>query len=96
MYFVQALSGVDHRSSDGMHVHHLSFAAIASPWSAECLLCAQPPKRGLSLEEKRQKIQKIFHDTQDVFQLKVYTAAPPPPPLRPTAKQTVLVASSSV
>ena len=40
---------------------------------AEASLCEQAPKRGLSVEEKRQKIQQIFHESQDVFQLKVGT-----------------------
>lgn len=31
----------------------------------------QSKKRGLSLEEKRDKVLEIFHDTKDVFQLKV-------------------------
>jgi hypothetical protein len=32
----------------------------------------QSKKRGLSLEEKRQCVLEIFHNTKDVFQLKVY------------------------
>ena len=44
-----------------------------------CLL--QPPKRGLSLEEKRSKLLEVFHESKDVFVLKVsrmhaYMAAP--------------------
>ena len=31
----------------------------------------QSKKRGLSLEEKRDKVLEIFHETKDVFQLKV-------------------------
>ena len=31
----------------------------------------QSKKRGMSLEEKRDKILEIFHETSDVFQLKV-------------------------
>ena len=31
----------------------------------------QSKKRGLSLEEKREKIMEVFHETKDVFQLKV-------------------------
>jgi len=32
---------------------------------------AQSKKRGLSLEEKREKVLEIFHESKDVFQLKV-------------------------
>ncbi len=38
------------------------------------ILCAstvQPPKRGLSLEEKRTKLLEVFHESKDVFALKV-------------------------
>lgn len=31
----------------------------------------QPPKRGLSLEEKRSKLLEVFHESKDVFVLKV-------------------------
>lgn len=31
----------------------------------------QPVKRGLSLEEKRAKLLEVFHETKDVFVLKV-------------------------
>lgn len=34
-------------------------------------LAAQSKKRGLSLEEKREKVLEIFHESKDVFQLKV-------------------------
>lgn len=34
-------------------------------------LAAQSKKRGLSLEEKRDKVLEIFHESKDVFQLKV-------------------------
>lgn len=32
----------------------------------------QSKKRGLSLDEKRDKVLEIFHETKDVFQLKVF------------------------
>ena len=35
------------------------------------MACMQSKKRGLSLEEKRDKVLEIFHETKDVFQLKV-------------------------
>jgi len=39
------------------------------------VMCLQSKKRGLSLEEKRKCVLEIFHDTKDVFQLKVaYTS----------------------
>ncbi len=44
--------------------------------SATAALHTQAPKRGLSVEEKRQKIQQIFHETQDVFQLKARPRSP--------------------
>ena len=47
--------------------------------SATNALFTQAPKRGLSVEEKRQKIQQLFHETQDVFQLKVRPPSPPFP-----------------
>lgn len=34
-------------------------------------MCMQPPKRGLSLEEKRSKLLDVFHESRDVFVLKV-------------------------
>ena len=35
------------------------------------ILWPQSKKRGLSLEEKRKCVLEIFHDTKEVFQLKV-------------------------
>lgn len=47
----------------------------SSAWEGEQLsrtACAlQSKKRGLSLEDKRDKILEVFHDSADVFQLKV-------------------------
>ena len=37
---------------------------------------SQSKKRGLSLEEKRDKVLEIFHETKDVFQLKVQHYSP--------------------
>ncbi len=56
----------------------LQHAPYASQ-SATAALYMQAPKRGLSVEEKRQKIQQIFHETQDVFQLKACSPLPSPP-----------------
>jgi len=44
-----------------------------------CALCPNPPhpqskKRGLSLEEKRDKVLEVFHESGDVFVLKVRVA----------------------
>lgn len=36
------------------------------------MICLQSKKRGLSLEEKREKILELFHESKDVFQLKVF------------------------
>ena len=63
-------------------------AACASH-STTAALCTQAPKRGLSVEEKRQKIQQIFHETQDVFQLKARPPLPSPPvPSRSVVTET--------
>lgn len=53
------------------HVY-MSYAVVAA---CNCYTCmhanSQSKKRGLSLEEKRDKVLEIFHETKDVFQLKV-------------------------
>ena len=45
----------------------ISVVYITSSWRS----LLQPPKRGLSLEEKRTKLLEVFHETKDVFVLKV-------------------------
>ena len=40
------------------------------------MLGLQSKKRGLSLDEKRGKILEIFHESSDVFQLKVRDPRP--------------------
>ena len=42
-----------------------------TPRTKTLFVVHQPPKRGLSLEEKRREVLAIFHETADVFQLKV-------------------------
>ena len=37
--------------------------------------CVQSKKRGLSIEEKKQVVLQIFHETKDVFVLKARSAA---------------------
>jgi hypothetical protein len=34
-------------------------------------MCVQSKKRGLSIEEKKQVVLQIFHESKDVFLLKV-------------------------
>lgn len=46
------------------HIEHDIIAEDA--W----FLLMQPPKRGLSLEEKRSKLLEVFHESKDVFVLK--------------------------
>lgn len=50
------------------NVRQVRQLAIIPPNS---VLPTQSKKRGLSLEEKREKVLEIFHETKDVFQLKV-------------------------
>lgn len=35
------------------------------------MLCVQSKKRGLSIDEKKQKVLEIFHESKEVFVLKV-------------------------
>lgn len=53
--------------------HTVSLWVFVSPVTQQIdvMLGLQSRKRGLSLDEKRGKILEIFHESSDVFQLKV-------------------------
>ena len=62
------------------------------------VLLMQPPKRGLSLEEKRSKLLEVFHESKDVFVLKVrcmHACMQVPPCLHVSAQHLALPAATS-